>query len=53
MVEETLSPLKVTSFVVVTNLVFSQSCELALAAGRPGPAGCDRLGGLATQLSSC
>ena len=52
MVEETVSPLRATSFLVVTNLVFSQSCELALAAGRPGPAGCDRLGGLTTQLSS-
>ena len=53
MVEETVSPLRVTSFLVVTNLVFfSQSCELALAPGLPGPAGCDRLGGLATRLTS-
>ena len=52
MVEKTVSPLRVTSFFVVTNLVFSQSCELALAPGLPGPAGCDRLGGLATRLTS-
>ena len=52
MVEETVSPLRVTSFLVVTNLVFSQSCELALAPGLPGPAGCGRLGGLATRLTS-
>ena len=38
MVEETVSPLRVTSFLVVTKLVFSQSCELALAPGLPGPA---------------
>ena len=52
MVDETVSPLRVTSFLVVTKLVFSQSCELALAPGLPGPAGRDRLGGLATRLPS-
>ena len=50
--DETVSPLRVTSFLVVTKLVFSQSCELALAPGLPGPSGCDRLGGLATRLPS-
>ena len=52
MVEKTVSPLRVTSFFVVTILVFSQSCELALAPGLPGPAGCDRRGGLTTRLTS-
>ena len=50
--DETVSPLRVTSFLVVTKLVFSQSCELALAPGLPGPAGRARLGGLATRLPS-
>ena len=50
--DETVSPLRVTSFLVVTKLVFSQTCELALAPGLPGPAGRDRLGGLATRLPS-
>ena len=50
--DETVSLLRVTSFLVVTKLVFSQSCELALAPGLPGPAGCDRLGGLAARLTS-
>ena len=52
MVEKTVSPLRVTYFFVVTKLVFSQSCELALAPGFPGPAGRGRLGGLATRLPS-
>ena len=50
--DETVSPLRVTSFLVVTKLVFSQTCELALAPGLPGPAGRGRLGGLATRLPS-
>ena len=50
--DETVSPLRVTSFLVVTKLVFSQTCELALAPGLPGLAGRDRLGGLATRLPS-
>ena len=50
--DETVSPLRVTSFLVVTKLVFSQSCELALAPGLLGPAGRGRLGGLATRLPS-
>ena len=50
--DETVSPLRVTSFLVVTKLVFSQTCELALAPGSPGPAGRARLGGLATRLPS-
>ena len=50
--DETVSPLRVTSFLVVTKLVFFQSCELALAPGLPGPAGRDRLDELATRLPS-
>ena len=50
--DETVSPLRVTSFLIVTKLVFSQTCELALAPGLPGPAGRGWLGGLATRLPS-